>query len=318
MPKVSVIIPFFGAEHYIERCACSLLEQTLDDVEYIFIDDRSPDKSVEVLKTVIARYPQKEKNITLLRNETNLGVLRTRLRGIGAATGDYLIHCDADEWVDLKMYEILYREAVTNQADIVWCDFYKSDGTNRFLFQQKGIKHPICDILLGKRQGSLWNHLVKREIVRNTSIVNPKQNMAEDMTLLLQYFSLAKKWAYVNEPLYYYFQNTDSVSSGETKAKILSQAQQMAENVNAFAEFLNRSGTSGKWQKEMVFRKFFNKRWLLPAVDSVKHCRYWLDCHKDINKSLFRSPYITRKEKIISLLVELRLYPSLRRIIRGR
>ena len=97
MPKVSVIIPFFGAEHYIERCACSLLEQTLDDVEYIFIDDRSPDKSVEVLKTVIARYPQKEKNITPLRNETNLGVLRTRLRGIGAATGDYLIHCDADD-----------------------------------------------------------------------------------------------------------------------------------------------------------------------------------------------------------------------------
>ncbi len=318
MPKVSVIIPVYGAKQYIKRCACSLFEQTLDDIEYIFIDDCSPDNSMSVLSSVIAMYPQKEKNIILLKNKANLGVLQTRLRGIQEARGDYIIHCDADDWADSTMYESLYNEAIIKDADIVWCGFYKSDGSVSKQVSQKGTDAPIHDILLSKRQGALWNHLVRREVVKNDAIITPKQNMAEDMTLLLQYFSLSRKWSYTNEHLYYYYQNTDSVSSGETNTKILSQAQQMADNVDVFVEFLHQFGQSDKWRKELVYRKFFNKRWLLPAVDCVKHCRYWLDCHRDINFSLFVNPYISKYEKIISLLVELRLYPLLRKIIRGR
>lgn len=318
MPKVSVIVPIFRAEKHIERCARSLFGQTLDDIEYIFVDDFSPDNSMSILSSVIAKYPQKEKNIIKLKNDVNRGVLQTRLRGIQEAHGDYIIHCDADDWVDSTMYEHLYNKAIIEDADIVWCGFYKSYGSVSKEVKQNGTDAPIHDILLSKKQGALWNHLVRQEIVRNTSIISPKQNMAEDMTLLLQYFFLSKKWSYINEPLYYYYQNTNSVSSGETNEKIIFQAQQMADNVDIFTEFLHQSGKSNKWRKELVYRKFFNKRWLLPAVDSVNHCRYWLDCHRDINFSLFINPYISQYEKIISLLVELRLYPMLRKIIKGR
>ena len=318
MPTISVIIPVFRVEDYIERCARSLFEQSFEGLEYIFVDDCSPDRSVSVLERVAAQYPKRENSVKILKNEKNLGVLKTRMKGIAAATGDYLIHCDADDWVVQDMYEKLYREAVSKNADIVRCDFYKSDGNTHLPCTQSGSEDPVRDLLLGKRQGSLCTHLVKKELVDDPRIVYPVQNMAEDMTLLLQYFLLAQSYSYVNEPLYYYYQNSNSVSSGDSKEKIVSQAYQMSENVGIFHTFLLQTGIGSEWKNEIVFRKFFNKRWLLPAVDSVRNCRLWLDCHRDINFSLYRNPYITKREKLISLLVELRLYPLLRKIIRGR
>lgn len=318
MPTISVIIPVYKAEDCIERCARSLFEQSFEEIEYVFVDDSSPDRSVSVLERIAEQYPKRKNSVKVLKNEKNLGVLKTRLKGIAAASGDYLIHCDADDWVEQDMYKKLYCEAVSKNADIVWCDFYKSDGNTHVPCTQSDSENPVRDLLLGKRQGSLWNHLVKRELVVDTRIVHPVKNMAEDMTLLLQYFLLAQSYAYVNEPLYYYYQNSNSVSSGDSKEKIVSQAYQMSENVGIFHTFLLQMGIESEWKNEVVFRKFFNKRWLLPAVDSVKNCRLWLDCHRDINFSLYRNPYITKKEKLISLLVELRLYPLLRKIIRGR
>lgn len=318
MPTISVIIPVYKAEDCIERCARSLFEQSFEEIEYVFVDDCSPDRSVSVLERIAEQYPKRKNSVKVLKNEKNLGVLKTRLKGIAAASGDYLIHCDADDWVEQDMYKKLYCEAVSKNADIVWCDFYKSDGNTHVPCTQSDSENPVRDLLLGKRQGSLWNHLVKKELVDDSRIVHPVQNMAEDMTLLLQYFLLAQSYAYVNELLYYYYQNCNSVSSGDSNEKIVSQAYQMSENVGIFQTFLLQTGIGSEWKNEVVFRKFFNKRWLLPAVDSVKNCRLWLDCHRDINFSLYRNPYITKKEKLISLLVELRLYPLLRKIIRGR
>jgi glycosyltransferase involved in cell wall biosynthesis len=100
-----------------------LFEQTLDDIEYIFVDDCSPDNSIAILKRVIADYKHRIDNIHILTNENNSGTLISRLKGINHATGEYVIHCDPDDWVDFNYYEGLYNLAIENQADIVWTDF---------------------------------------------------------------------------------------------------------------------------------------------------------------------------------------------------
>ena len=110
MPKVSVIIAVYGAEKYIEKCARSLFEQTLDDIEYIFVDDCTPDKSMDILISVLSDYPNRNNQINIIHNLTNLGLGSTHTIGMKAATGDYLIHCDPDDWVEHNMYELLYNK----------------------------------------------------------------------------------------------------------------------------------------------------------------------------------------------------------------
>ena len=130
MPKVSVIIPVYGVENYIERCARSLFEQTLDDIEYLFIDDCTPDQSIKVLQQLLEEYPQRKHQVIIHRMEHNSGQAAVRKWGMQNATGEYVIHCDSDDWVDLDMYRAMYEKAKSDNSDFVVCDFIVTDGNN--------------------------------------------------------------------------------------------------------------------------------------------------------------------------------------------
>lgn len=135
--KVSIIIPIYGVELFIERCAISLFEQTLDDIEYIFVDDCTMDKSVQILQGIIAKYPQRKDNVFIIRHERNKGLASARKTGLKFVHGEYVAHCDSDDWVERNMYEYLYQEAISANADIVWCDYYRSDGKQKKQFQRR-------------------------------------------------------------------------------------------------------------------------------------------------------------------------------------
>ena len=97
MPKVSVVIPVYNVEQYIERCLYTLFGQTMDDIEYIFVDDSSTDSSVKIINKSLELYPYRKVLTKILRHSSNLGVGAARTTGIKAATGDYIIHCDPDD-----------------------------------------------------------------------------------------------------------------------------------------------------------------------------------------------------------------------------
>lgn len=97
--KVSIIIPIYGVELFIERCAISLFEQTLDDIEYIFVDDCTMDKSVQILQGIIAKYPQRKDNVFIIRHERNKGLASARKTGLKFVHGEYVAHCDSDDWL---------------------------------------------------------------------------------------------------------------------------------------------------------------------------------------------------------------------------
>ena len=122
MPKVSVIVPVYGVEKYIERCDRSLFEQTLEDIEFIFVDDCTPDKSIEILKNVLEDYPLRKKQVLIISHEKNMGLPIARQSGLKVASGDYIIHCDSDDWVDTTMYEKMYNKAIEDGSDVVVCD----------------------------------------------------------------------------------------------------------------------------------------------------------------------------------------------------
>ena len=116
MPKVSIIIPVFNAEKYLEKCLDSLVNQTLEDIEIICIDDGSTDNSLEILKT----YEQKDKRIKVLQ-QTNKKQGAARNYGIREAIGEYIGFVDSDDWAELDMFEKLYNKAISTDSDITMC-----------------------------------------------------------------------------------------------------------------------------------------------------------------------------------------------------
>lgn len=323
-PLVSVIVPIYGVERYIEQCVRTLMEQTLRDVEYVFVDDCTPDNSMEVLWRVLEDYPDRKGQVKVLYNEKNQGVAMSRWVGLKACTGKYIIHVDSDDFVSPDYCEKLYAKASKEQADIVWCDFYKQQGRQWINSKQApygdlSVDSEIRSLLLSRRQGALWNHLVRRQLY-NAIVYFPTHNMVEDLTVLIQMYTAAHRLAYVAEPLYYYRYNETSLShaeGAEQDKRLIKQMLDMEANVNLMETFFKEQSGGGNKQlrNEFVFRKFFNKRWVLPALHSSRDCRLWRHCHADINVAIYFNPYIPLKQKFTAMLVQCGVYPWVKRVV---
>src|SRR5574344_851644 len=317
IPKVSIIIPIYNVEQYIERCARSLFEQTEEDLEFIFVNDGTPDNSMQILNDVIRDYPSRKNQIKIFANEKNLGLPLTRQRGLKEATGEYIIHCDSDDWVDKNMYKVLYEKAKEENLDIVWCDFYRSKKINNDYFIQNKRINKIDifkDILNSKKMATMWNHLVRRSIIHNYSYVIPDSNFLEDMVLIIQYMYYSNKIGYVNAPLYYYYNNINSISSDGSKEKEIYQLIDHETNLNIIFSFLKQKKLDVLLKEEIFHRKFVIKNWSLFMVKKINDCNIWVRRFKEINISVFFNQQVTLRDKINFLLVELRLYPLVRMI----
>ena len=117
--KISVLVPVYGVEKYIARCAESLFGQTYQDLEFVFVDDCTPDRSVAILQEVMARWPQRAAQVRILRNDRNSGVGYVRQRLIDESTGDCLTFVDSDDYLPPRAIELLAEEMERSGADIV-------------------------------------------------------------------------------------------------------------------------------------------------------------------------------------------------------
>ncbi|MBQ8655568.1 MAG: glycosyltransferase family 2 protein [Prevotella sp.] len=117
--KVSILVPIYGVERYMADCAKSLFSQTYEDIEYIFVDDCTPDHSVDVLNEVLATFPDRRQQVIILHHEQNQGLGAARLTAINAATGDYVMHVDSDDSLPPHAVELLVDKAQQTGSDIV-------------------------------------------------------------------------------------------------------------------------------------------------------------------------------------------------------
>lgn len=160
--KVSVIVPIYKVEKFIVKCAESLLSQTLEDVEFIFVDDASPDNSIKLLKDSIKKFPQRKGQVKIITHEQNKGLPAARNTGLSIASGDYIFHCDSDDFVDADMLETFYNAAKTDDVDIIWCDWYLSFEHNERYMKQPSYSSPM-DALKGMLSGAMkftvWTNL---------------------------------------------------------------------------------------------------------------------------------------------------------------
>lgn len=300
MPKVSIIIPVYGVEKYIERCARSLFEQTLDDIEYLFIDDCTPDKSVEILKRVLEEYPHRKSQVVIHRMEQNSGQAKVREWGMRNATAEYIIHCDSDDWVDMDMYRIMYEEAKRTDADIVMCGYKATDGVrvfNECYHQQTNKAKLLSSLLILHESWSVWNKMCKRSLY-DSDIVYPTLAMGEDMVLTTQMVLNAQRIAVVNKALYNYFYNPNSITKVQSESSRYKHWKDSAENAKIVFSIFKKKGLEHEYANELVYLKFLQKELAGDLARKKKYSKEWLEMFQEINWKTFSNPFIPNSRKL--------------------
>ena len=237
MIKVSVIIPIYNVARFIVKCVDSLMQQTLKDVEYIFINDSTPDESMPLLSETLLKYPERKNNIKIINHESNMGLPAARNTGLAIAQGEYIFHCDSDDYVESDMLEILYNDGCKNDSDIVWCDWFLTLQQNDYYRQQPAYSSPleaVKGMLTGKMVYNVWNKLVRRKLYVDNNITFPKgYAMGEDMTMIML-FTCASKVSYVSKAFYHYVKLNANSYTNSFYANI----KYLQYNVSRVASFL--------------------------------------------------------------------------------
>ena len=233
-PLVSIIVPIYGTQDYIAQCARSLMAQTWPHIQYIFVDDGSPDRAVEVLEGVLADYP--ERNV-LIHRQSNVGLPKARAAGLALAEGEYIMHLDSDDWIEPDAVEKLVNKALETGADLVYHDFWKEYSYRSKLDVEREYSARtrltyMRRLYRDKAYGYLWNKFARRRLYEDMFI--PSYNMHEDVVMATQMLYKAGSLVHLNVPLVHYRRNNPSASTLVAKKK---RRGQMARNYLDFYEF---------------------------------------------------------------------------------
>ncbi len=267
--KVSVIIPTYNAEMFIDKCINSVKKQTFKNLEIIIVNDGSFDKTLELINEHL-KFDQRIKVI----DQVNMGVYLARARGIKESTGDAICFLDSDDYLELNAIELLVQEMIIDEADIVIANHYQIEkGRKRIEKNEipKDRDNKISNLrflLLGKIKGYPWGKLYKRHLL--TSIDDPKEKIyfGEDIYLIFQIlFNHKVKISLVDECiLNYVIHTTNSVLSNDKKA---------VDGIFDHVFFVN----------EMLAK--YNLTDVLVDELASYHCRTWVVyCRKSGEKSL--------------------------------
>lgn len=175
-PLVSILVPIYGVEKYIERCARCLFEQTYSNLEFVFVDDASLDKSVEILKQVILQYPKWEGRITIISHDKNRGLAAARNTLVDNCKGEFLLHVDSDDWIEPNTVELFIKKQQETNADIVTGSYIShiikdgSEKTRRWVAPDKDRLETLKDMLKFGSVVATWNRLIRSSLYRDNNI----------------------------------------------------------------------------------------------------------------------------------------------------
>ena len=212
MPKISVIVPVYNVEKYIDKCLKSLTQQTLQDIEIIIVNDGSLDKSVEIIEKYVKENSTKIKYY----EKENGGLSSARNYGLEYATGEYIAFLDSDDYVDCNMYEEMYSLAKKENADMLECDFIWEWDYGKKIFDKRR-EYKSKEEMMKKPRVVAWNKIYKREIINKYKIRFPEGLIYEDMEFFYKLLPHLNKISYINKYFIHYTQREDSITNKQTQ-----------------------------------------------------------------------------------------------------
>lgn len=225
-PLISILTPIYNVERYIERCVKSLMEQTYSNLEFVFVNDCTPDNSMNILKSVLAKYPYRENQIKIINHPKNQGVAVARNTLLANATGDYLLWVDADDWIEEKTTKILAEIAYRTNADVICFGAIRHTRNEvaPYMWKVENNNHEFIYDLLGRRtHNALWGRMFKHSLFQERNIRFIENiNLGEDLLVLLKFVYYSNNVVSCSETLYHYdYTNNNSLTKTITVKDII-------------------------------------------------------------------------------------------------
>lgn len=315
MAKVSIIIPVYNVSNYIQKCVESLLSQTFVDIEYIFINDSTPDNSISILKAVIQQYPNRVSQCKIIDHIKNLGQSAARNTGLKNATGEYIIFCDGDDWMEPNMIERLLTEAKKHSADVALCDFniITPTHTTYYSVPHVHIKESFIRNFITSTWTVVWNILVKRKIIEENNILFREDiNFCEDFNFAVKILHISNKIITIRDALYNYNRtNCGSITHNDDHKRMENELSAYLDTVT----FLKQQNSFCKYEKEISWRILkCTQDWLL----SKNTLDYFLKDFPSGKKYILSCPYTNYKIKILMWTIShhLRIFNNIYLFIR--
>ncbi len=298
IPKVSVIVTIYNREKYIEKCVRSLMEQTLDDVEFVCVDDASTDASLLKLNRVLEDYPNRKSMVNIICLENNAGRAIARQIGIEHVKGEYVIHVDSDDWVDKDMLELLYTKAKETNADIVGCNLTHEYGTHQQIFKQSysgDVEEDIRRLLNGRLFPSLCTSLTRTDLIKEHHITFPQGlDTGEDLLFNLSLYLVAHKILGIDNPSYHYRHTEDSGSFQHTEKSINS----VIEVACRIETLMRETGNYEKYEEDILFRKFSMKCALVTDFKNDAYNKKWLNLFPETHSYIWKYKQFSWKRRV--------------------
>lgn len=294
--KVSVLVPFYNVEKYVGRCVESLFSQTYSNIEYVFVNDCTPDNSMDIINEYIDKFNVRNKCV-IINHEVNKGISASRNDCLDNATGDYILFIDSDDYIDKDMVELLVKAAIENNADISGCGYieeYKDHSVEmpqRYTNDHTEMMRAITVLTI---KGVMWKLLIRRSVVEENQVrFIPDNTMVDDYLFCCQVFFYAKRFASVDKCMYHYIQYNPNNYSKTREFNITSQAKAIIKT----EEFYKENGVYELVKDELLQRKFISK---LPLLLN-KNCynvKLWRELFPESN-NIWKKMKFSFKQKIL-------------------
>ncbi|MGB5920002.1 glycosyltransferase [Arcobacter sp.] len=291
MPKISVIVPIYNVEIYLEKCLDSVINQTMKDIEIILVNDGSTDNSFKI----IHEYTKKDSRIIVI-NQENKGLGEARNSGIKEANSKYLSFIDSDDFIEDTMLEELYNIAEKENSDIVKCRYSRinEDSTPTNQFSKKVTsnfnKTYFKDILSLKYPSVAWNALYKKELFSKNNLKFPDMYY-EDIAFIFKLFFFSKSVTFSNSVLYNWRIREGSI----TRSINNKQIDDIFSIFDITYNFLNDYNCYKQYKKEFIIRCFKRINLLVKRTKEFSNKNSLPKYYKYIHKKIKTSPYLQKK-----------------------
>ncbi len=283
------MVPVFNAEATIAECAESLFRQSIGNVvEYIFVNDASTDGSMDVLKAVMNRYPNRM--VSIIDNEQNSGSAYSREVGMNAARGEFVIHCDADDWIDSNLYEVMLSKAEQTGADVVCCPFalrYEDSSTAQVV-NFNSPKIDLNDCPLDTLHFSLCNKLVRMSVIRDNNLHFFRGiNCWEDLGMVARILVFTRRLGFVDGVYYHYRRAAGKSQTTSDMNRVLLDHLRLAD---CLCGWFDEKGLGQKYAPFLKFLKFTAKIKMLRGRN--KDLLRWKTTYPETNIGIMRYRHI--------------------------
>ncbi len=238
-PKVSIVVPVFGVEKYIERCCISLFSQTYENLEIIFVDDKTEDSSIQKLNTVLEKFAHRKSQVSVIHHQENKGLSSARETGIQAATGDFITHVDSDDFIETDFIENCIQEAIEKDLDIViagtWHEYTDKKIADLSACQSSDITTYTKNVIAHNTPSCIWGKVFKTSLYKENDIhCIPGISYGEDYAVLPKLVHAAKKIGFVQKPLYHYVHYNSGSFTNKFKWKNLEDLMIVEQNIRKY------------------------------------------------------------------------------------